>query len=112
MIQLIVPLLAVLSCPGPALAEDEVLAQLQPPATAEELALYQETKAKEPKALPQFIATRKYFRILKAKFPGEVDAAKAPPPSKNVVFKFTLDDNEASLLYDIKLKAAKRKALP
>jgi len=93
--------------------EKESIAQLKPPATAEELTAYlknRDEKGKEKTKLQNFIATRQYFRELKAKFPGRVDIATAPPPSADVSFYFTLNDEEDTLLNDLIWEKAKKKA--
>jgi hypothetical protein len=91
--------------------EKKLIAQLQPPATKEELALYRESKAVNGNLyLKKFIATRKYFRELKALLPGGLPKyddkegwTKVPRPPDDASFKFTLNDDEADALYRIKL---------
>jgi hypothetical protein len=91
--------------------EKRLISKLQPTVTEEELAVYRENKGTgENSTIENFVATRQYFRDLRAKFPGNFDPKMAPPTSKSVVFKFCLTDKEASNLYDIRLQEAKKKA--
>ncbi|HYW65739.1 MAG TPA: hypothetical protein VFB10_03475 [Candidatus Dormibacteraeota bacterium] len=86
-------------------AEVDVLAQLQPPPTAAELAAYKEVKTKQPDAIPQFILTRKYFRQLWAASPnGKLDPKTAPKPSDKVSYAYALDFREQMILLSMILE--------
>lgn len=78
-----------------ALAPDEPIFQLQPPATVDELTMYKKIKSTTPTEVAQFIAMRKYFRQLKAQFPdGKVDWKTAPRPPAGIKPDYALDFDE------------------
>jgi hypothetical protein len=81
--------------PTLALAPDEVIFQLQPPATEEEATMYRKLKTESPGEVLPFIATRKFFRQLRAQFPdGKVDWKKAPRPPVGIKSEYALDFDE------------------
>jgi hypothetical protein len=91
---------------APQPAPDAALAQLVPPATPEELKLFEQ--AKKDGELRQFVATRLYMRQivkLAAAVPAgqKFDPASAPKVPSDVSFTYLIDDNETKLLYRIKL---------
>jgi ankyrin repeat protein len=82
----------------------EVLNQLQPPATALEKKFFQQAKSKNE--IPQFMATRKYMRLLKARFGNkELDAEdlKKAPPAADISDDYVVDFAEQLQLFNIKL---------
>lgn len=81
--------------PTIALAPDEPIFQLQPPATDDEMTMYKKLKSTSPAEVAPFIATRKYFRQLKAEFPdGKVDWKVAPRPPAGVKSDYLLTFDE------------------
>jgi hypothetical protein len=90
----------------PQLTPDAALAQLVPPATPAERKLFEQ--AKQDGELGRFVATRLYMRqILKlvAAMPAgqTFNPATAPKVPSDVSFAYLVDDDEAKLLYRIKL---------
>ena len=88
--------------------DTDLLSQLQPPTTDSEKKLYLEAKRKNK--VPNFIAERKYFRIVKTllgnKNRGNLDLDKAPSLADypDVCFGFEIDFNEQLLLFNIALQ--------
>ena len=84
-----------------------VLSQLQPPATDSEKKLYLEAKGKNK--VPNFMAERKYFRIVRTLLGNtnreNLDLDKAPSLADypDVCFGFEIDFNEQLLLFNIAL---------
>jgi len=93
---------------------DKALAQFSPPASADELRLF-ETARRYAAEIPKFVATRLYMRqvnalVLNRSGESRFDPSTAPAVPKDVVFDYTLDVEEAGLLFDIRVAMA-RKAL-
>ena len=84
-----------------------LLSQLQPPATDSEKKLYLEAKGKNK--VPNFMAERKYFRIVRTLLGNtnreNLDLDKAPSLADypDVCFGFEIDFNEQLLLFNIAL---------
>ncbi len=102
------------TAPAPATAtvslsgvDTALLGQLQPPATDSEKKLYLEAKGKNK--VPNFMAERKYFRIVRTLLGNtnreNLDLDKAPSLADypNVCFGFEIDFNEQLLLFNIAL---------
>jgi ankyrin repeat protein len=85
-----------------------LLSQLQPPATDSEKKLYLEAKGKNK--VPNFMAERKYFRIVRTLLGNtnkeNLDLDKAPSLANypDVCFGFEIDFNEQLLLFNIALQ--------
>ena len=83
------------------------MSQLQPPATDSEKKLYLEAKGKNK--VPNFMAERKYFRIVRTLLGNtnreNLDLDKAPSLADypDVCFGFEIDFNEQLLLFNIAL---------
>lgn len=93
------------------LTEEDValLDQLKPTFTKEEIRLYKDVKSAEPEDMPKFFTTRKYFRALKDKFPyGNIDPKNAPFAADDVMYRYTLTEEEGRTLFDIKLEQLKK----
>ena len=83
------------AAPAAPIDPDVAMSELKPPATEDEIAMYKNLKSKSPAELGPFIATRKYFRQLKAQFPdGNVDWKKAPKPPEGMKSDYLVDFDE------------------
>ena len=92
--------------PASALTQEEVLWQLNPPASPDEVKALREAK---PAEYPNFLATRQYVRMIIKTYgslsavPSGENVKYAPRPSKLVDWQFILNDDEGKALYKIKL---------
>jgi len=78
-----------------ALAPGDPIFRLQPPPTEPELAMYRKLMATSPAELAPFLAMRRYFRQLDARFPDhQIDWTKAPKPPDGLKMDYTLDFRE------------------
>ncbi len=91
-----------------ALAPNEPIFQLHPPATKDEMTMYKKLKSTKPAEVAPFIATRKYFRQLKAwhaQFPdGKENWKQIPRPPAGINPDYALDFDE-QLMY-LQMQAA------
>ncbi|MCX5796357.1 MAG: hypothetical protein NTY77_12765 [Elusimicrobia bacterium] len=104
MLNIILPLMMSCVMSGPAHADDaQDLRKLQP-LTAQEQALYANAKS-APDSLRQFIATRKYVRMVKplVKDPANFNGKGMPPMPKTVSVTYVVDDQEWDMLWNIML---------
>lgn len=89
----------------PATAATGELAALNPPATEQEIDLYNKLKAEKPDAVSAFIHARKWFRQVYAMYPNPraagVDVNKWPPLPDDFQMDYALNEDEQFIATEV-----------